>query len=325
MDSVLRLLAKPGLHSIEALCAALALTPEQLSAHMDALRQRGYRIDEAGGQGYTLLPKADTLLPAYVWRGLETAVYGRGEILYAPAMDSTNTQLKHAAAERVLPEGSLAVCERQTAGRGRLQRVWDDPAAGESLTCSLLLRPQLPREQVHLVTLAAAVAAAEALASFGTDARIKWPNDVVIRGRKCVGILCETTMDPSGALCVVAGAGFNVNQRAFTGELADKATSLWLQTGVAGDRCQLLCRYLLHLESAVRLIEQRGFTALMPAYAARSVTLGVRVRVIGAAEAFVGMAQSIDADGALLVLDDRGVLHRVISGDVSVRGVMGYV
>jgi len=246
-------------------------------------------------------------------------------MLYAPEMGSTNTTLRLAATERALPAGSLAVCDRQTHGKGRLNRAWEDSGANEMLPCSLLLRPGLPPDKTALVTLAVAVASASAIGDFGPEARIKWPNDVVIGGRKCVGILCEAVADPAGNPCVVAGAGFNVNQRAFAGELAAKATSLWLEGARDVSRRALLARYLWHMERVTALLENEGFDRFLALYRTRSVTLGSRVQVTGVTETFTGMAESIDDTGALWVRTDAGENKRVLSGDVSVRGVMGYV
>ena len=324
MDSLLRLLAIHGGQRRTDLCRALGITAQALETRLAALRAEGYVLD-AEAEHIALRPQADVLLPGYVLLGLHAAHYGRGEMLYAPEMDSTNTQLKQAAMARALPDGSLAFCGRQTAGRGRMQRVWEDPQAGQSLTCSLLLRPTLPQERLHLITLAAALAAAQALMDAGADARIKWPNDVVIAGRKCVGILSELVLDPVGAPCIVTGTGFNVNQTVFAHELADKATSLRLSMGRPADRVRLLQVYLEHMEHAVATLEAGGLPALLPAYRARSVTLDARVQVIGAAETFVGVAEAMDEEGALLVRCEDGALRRVLSGDVSVRGVMGYV
>ncbi|MDD3411180.1 MAG: biotin--[acetyl-CoA-carboxylase] ligase, partial [Eubacteriales bacterium] len=207
----------------------------------------------------------------------------------------------------------------------RMKRVWEMPEAGVNLPNSLLLRPALPAEQAQLCTLAAAVAAARAIEDCGLPARIKWPNDVVIGSRKCVGILSEMVADMDGVQFIVMGVGFNVNQRAFPEELKQKATSLLLEKGETVPRGTLLLRYLSHMEEAMEQLESGGMAALMPDYLSRSVTLGSRVEVIGTAERFVGQADGLDETGALLVTDDEGRRRRVLSADVSVRGVMGYV
>ncbi|MCE5342482.1 MAG: biotin--[acetyl-CoA-carboxylase] ligase [Eubacteriales bacterium] len=323
-DALLTLLATGEPIAEAVLCQRLNLCQTELAVLLAALRAQGYHIQETGG--LCLVPEPGSLLPGDILWELRTGRMGRGAILYAPQMGSTNTELKKAAAVKVLAEGSLAVCDRQTHGKGRLQRAWADADAAESLACSLLLRPKLPPERTPLYTLVVAVAAAEAIyETTGLATGIKWPNDVVIGSRKCVGILCEAAADPEGRRFVVAGAGFNVNQQTFTGELAAKATSLFIESGHTHDRRTLLCHYLRHMERVTDVLEKDGLAGLYTAYAARSITLGRRVRVESAAETFTGKAERIDDTGALWVRTDDGAQQRVLSGDVSVRGVMGYV
>ncbi|NLI20737.1 MAG: biotin--[acetyl-CoA-carboxylase] ligase [Clostridiales bacterium] len=324
MDELLRLLATGEADTTPALAARLHCTPEALAGRLLALAAEGYRPQPDAAGRLSLRPAADSLLPGDILAGLRTRTLGRGEILYATEMDSTNTQLKRAAAERNLPAGSLAVCDRQTAGRGRLQRAWETPEPGTALPCSVLLAPDLPPGQAHLVTLAVAVAAAAAIAETGLSPGIKWPNDVVVGGKKCVGILCEAVATEKGPL-IVAGAGFNVRQRTFPETIRHRATSLWLMGAHGADRRALLCAYLSQLERAMAALEAEGLSGILAEYTARSVTLGRRVEVIGATETFLGTAEAIDDTGALWVLDDQNRRRQVWSGDVSVRGVMGYV
>ena len=257
-------------------------------------------------------------------RNLDTFWAGRGEIAYEAQMNSTNLRAKEMARQGA-PHGSLAVCDHQTAGRGRLQRSWDTPA-GEALTQTVVLRPRLPIEQAQLCTFAAAVAAAKAIEEVCPQLkpRIKWPNDVVIGSKKCVGILCEMVL-MGAEYAIAAGVGININQTAFEGELSDKATSLRMETGKEHDRWQVLCAYLKHLEKAVDALEQHGLDGIWQDYAGRSATLGSRVRVVGTDNEFTGIAKAVDETGALIVTDEEGIDRRVLSGDVSVRGLMGYV
>jgi len=255
---------------------------------------------------------------------LQTEWAGRGEVAYEPVMDSTNIRAKEMARNGA-PHGSLAVCDHQTAGRGRMTRRWETPA-GEALTQSMVLRPKLPVEQAQLVTFAAALAAAKAIEEVCPELKpgIKWPNDVVIGSRKCVGILCEMVLDGS-SYAVIPGVGININQKVFEGELSDKATSLLMETGKKQNRWQVLCAYLKYLEQAVDALEKNGLEGIWQAYASRSVTLGSRVRVVGTDVEFTGTAKALDETGALIVTDENGEDRRVLSGDVSVRGLMGYV
>ena len=260
----------------------------------------------------------------YLQEHLQTRWAGRGEVAYEQQMTSTNLRAKEMARAGA-PHGSLAVCDHQTAGRGRLQRSWDTPA-GEALTQSLVLRPRLPIEQAQLCTLAAAVAAAKAIEDVCPQLKtgIKWPNDVVIGRRKCVGVLCEMVLE-GGGFAVVPGVGININQTSFAGELADKATSLRMETGAAVERWAVLCAYLQRMEEAVDALERNGLAGILPDYLSRSVTLGSRVHVIGPELDFTGTAKAIDDAGTLIVTDDAGCDRRVLCGDVSVRGLMGYV
>ena len=332
MDELLSLLSETEYISGEALCKTLGITRAAIWKRIEKLREEGYVIEAAGKRGYRLTPPADSLLPAYLTRELTTRWAGRGEICYQPSVTSTNTVLKELARADA-PKGSLALCELQTHGKGRLGRAWD-AATGENLLHSLLLRPALPIEQAQLCTLAAALAMAQAIEDTVPvlKAGIKWPNDIVLGGQKCVGILSELSADMDGIHFIVMGVGVNVNQRAFSGELTQKATSLWLeQSRLLGkdappiDRRKLLCAYLSRMEQVMDQLEKSGLSALLPEYTRRSVTLGAQVRVISAAEEWTGTAEKLDETGALFVKDASGELRRVLSGDVSVRGVMGYV
>lgn len=259
---------------------------------------------------------------------LDTRWAGRGMVDYAPEIPSTNTRLKEMLRDGA-PKGSLALCDLQTAGRGRMQRPWV-VGRGEALTFSLLLKPALPVEQMQLCTLATALAVAQAVrdASPGLTPKVKWPNDVVLGGRKCVGILSELELSPSPA--VVMGVGINVNQTAFPPELEQTATSLLLEARRENEGAKpfdlrsLLRAVLRREEDMIGRLEAGGFAALRPIYLERSATLGRRVRVLEANGSFIGLAEAVDDTGALLVREEKGEPRRVLCGDVSVRGLMGY-
>ena len=278
------------------------------------------------------MSESPRLLPSAQWLKdrLNTRWAGKGDVIYREEIPSTNTLLKELARAGA-PAGSVAVCDFQSAGRGRLQRVWQ-AAAGETLPVSLLLKPRLTPEQIPLCTLGAAVAAAQAIEQVCPElkAGIKWPNDVVLSGRKCVGILCEGAFDPEGRLCVIMGVGFNGNQRTFPPELAASATSLFLEKQRQNPDAEpvilreLLTAFLEAAEKAADRLEEGGLPAILPEYRARSVTIGSAVRVIAPTEEYIGQAEGMDASGSLLVRDGSGVLRTVVCGDVSVRGLMGY-
>ena len=321
MKSILELLAGGGFVSGEAISRELGVSRVAVWKRVTALREQGWRIESGGKRGYRLIA-GDSLDPA-LWTGsLSTVRYGRGENRYEREVTSTNTVVKEMAIAGA-PDGSLCVAESQTAGKGRLGRAWSAPA-GKGLWVSTLLRPQLPPDQAPLITLCAALAMREAVWRVtGLNAGIKWPNDLVYQGRKLCGILLELSADPDRVEYVVIGTGLNVREGAYPPEIAERAAALE-EFAPPPLRRDLLTCYLSALETSVALVEQQGIEGILEAYTAHCVTLGARVQVSGAVN-LTGTAETIDGTGALLVRTEDGELRRVISGDVSVRGVMGYV
>lgn len=261
-----------------------------------------------------------SLLPAHWTPLLTTRALGRAVSHYEHTLTSTNLVLKDMAKQGA-PHGSLCLCECQTAGRGRLDRQWSSPE-GQGVWLSVLLRPALKPEDAPLITFACALAMAKAVREVtGLGARIKWPNDLVLNGRKLCGILLEMGFDAQG-MYVVAGTGLNVRRGAYPPDLAERAVSI-VECADLPDRGAIIAAYLKALEDAVFALEQDGFAGIAADFRRECITLGSPVHVLGA-ESFTGVAEDIDATGALLVRTD-GELRRVLAGDVSVRGVMGYV
>ncbi len=263
-----------------------------------------------------LIPTAWQLL-------LTTETIGRAENHVEHTLTSTNTVLKELA-RKGAPHGSLCLCECQTGGRGRLGRVWSSPE-GMGVWCSVLLRPKLPAEKAPLITFCAALAMTKAVRKLcGIDVQIKWPNDVVLQGRKLCGVLLEMGFDAQGGMFVIVGTGLNVHQGAYPLELADRAIALD-EACIPPTRSELVAAYLNELEMAVHAAEQGGLSGITKPYHELSCTLGREVQVIGTEETFPGVAVDINETGALLVRTADGAVRCVLAGDVSVRGMMGYV
>jgi BirA family biotin operon repressor/biotin-[acetyl-CoA-carboxylase] ligase len=214
------------------------------------------------------------------------------DVRWFDLVDSTNRYLLECAANGA-PEGVVAVADEQSAGRGRLGRTWVAPP-GAALLVSVLLRPNVPVERLHLVTLAAALAATDALPDVG--ARVKWPNDVVVDDRKLAGVLAEA----DGAGAVVVGMGLNLRDDWFPPDLRETATAC------GGDRADVLVAWLRAYDARLADLDR-----VLTDAAARSATLGRRVRVELASETFEGTARALTAQG-YLVVDDR----LVTAGDV---------
>jgi BirA family biotin operon repressor/biotin-[acetyl-CoA-carboxylase] ligase len=228
------------------------------------------------------------------------------EIRRFTSVDSTNRHLLQAAA-RGCAEGVVAVADVQTAGRGRHGRTWTT-APGAALLVSVLLRPGLAPERLHLVTLAAGVAAADAVREVGGfDARVKWPNDLVVDDRKLAGILAE--VDGIGG--VVVGMGLNLRSDAFPPEIAETATAADRHTPKAVDRDDLLVAWLRALDGHLGALDN-----VVAAAGERSATLGRNVRVELARGTFTGVATGMTPEGYLVVTRDDGTEEIVAAGDV---------
>lgn len=239
---------------------------------------------------------------------------------FLDTVDSTNLVALELAPEGV-PEGTIVVADCQTGGKGRLHRTWQSPP-GCNLYASLLVRPRINPADAPQLTLVAGVAAAEMLASFCPEGvALKWPNDVLIRGRKACGILTELRMAGEKIDAVVVGIGINVNMRRadFDPAYREIATSLREETGKAQSREEAAFRLCEGFEKWYETFRCEGFAPVREAWLARSEMPGRRVRVLFGDEAQEGRVAGIDQDGALLIADELGAIRRVIVGDVALR------
>lgn len=222
-------------------------------------------------------------------------------------MESTQTVAFDLAAGGAA-DGTVVVADHQTAGRGRRGHQWEDEP-GACLLVSILVRSSLPLPRRPLLSFAAAVAVAEALIDIaGVEARLKWPNDVMVSGRKIAGILLESRSVIASAPTII-GIGVNVAQSRFAPDLAGRATSIALECGRAIARDALLDALLRHFDARRESLEREGFTAVRARWLVLADTIGREVRVEGQ----TGLAVGLDDDGALL-LSDAGRTHRVVAG-----------
>ena len=236
---------------------------------------------------------------------------------YFSEIDSTNTFARQRA-ESGAPEGEIVIAETQTQGRGRLGRRWQSPPF-TNLYFSLILRPKLPPVHAPQITLMAAVAMVESIVGFIPQAAtIKWPNDILVGGKKLAGILTEAACDSERLDYVILGIGVNVNYRfdAMPDVIRHRATSVAELTGESVNRESFLKRLIHHLDRCYGELEASGFTRLAPRWEAHFGLRGKLVRVELLDQIVTGRAIGIDRDGALLIEDQRGVRQRVLAGDV---------
>jgi BirA family biotin operon repressor/biotin-[acetyl-CoA-carboxylase] ligase len=315
-ELVLAFLAEAGDEFIsgEVISDKLGLTRTAVWKHVNALRALGYVIDAVPARGYRLAEIPDRLTALELRPLLGTHDLGR-ELHAYEEIGSTSDRAKELAEEGA-EHGEVVIADAQTAGRGRRGREWISPAR-TNLYFSVVLRPELPPARAAELTLVASIAVCDALRQAGVDAGIKWPNDLLVGGKKIAGILTELAAEPERVQWVVIGVGINVNARAehFPPELRGEATSLLLERGTPAPRALLAAACLTELEVWIDRHAEEGFAPIRAAWRERAVTLGREVVVKEAGRELMGVAEDIDDQGALLVRDRAGV-HRVLSGDV---------
>lgn len=305
-----------GYVSGEKISDELGISRAAVWKHIKKFKSDGYEIESVTNKGYRLISSPDIITEAAIKNGLNTKFIGQNIFVYSET-DSTNNRAKE---EHNAPDGSLFITEIQNHGKGRLGRGWEAPA-GVGIWMSLLLKPDLSPSDVTQITLIAGLAVCHGL---GHNAKIKWPNDIVIGSKKVCGILAEMSAEINMVNYVVCGIGINVNIETFEGELAKKATSLLIETGEKHNRARIVQRVLTEFEALYTDFLQNGLENILPEYKSLCVTLNRDVQVVYKHETLIAKAVDIDENGSLIVEKD-GERITVNSGEVSVRGIYGYV
>lgn len=301
----------------QAMADGLGVTRAAVWKSIEALRASGYVIESAAAKGYKLISIPDLLTEREITLGLNTRVFGR-RVIALDEVDSTNTFASRLAADGE-PEGTLVVSESQTAGRGRLGRKWVSPH-GVNILMSLILRPQIPPMDAPMTTLLAASALARAIKGlYGLPAAIKWPNDLLINGRKAAGILTEMSAEPDRVRHIILGVGIDVNMKreSFPREIRESSTSIMAELGHKAVRAELLRRFMEELEQSYGLFTSGDRKGILDEWRSHSCTLGKRVRVNTPRGEKAGVAVDIDDNGGLIIDTDGGSRETVTSGDVS--------
>lgn len=322
MYRILELLRRQeGFLSGEDIGRELSITRAAVWKGIKKLREEGYEIEAVTNRGYRLTNPETMYNKRELEQGLKTKTMGQSIYFYEET-DTTNNRARELALEGA-PEGTLVVAEKQTAGRGRRGKVWESPL-GTGIWMSLVLRPQIMPAEASVLTLLCGLATAEAIeAETGLSAGIKWPNDILINGKKAVGILTEMDCEMSEVHFVIPGIGINVNTASFPPEIAEIATSLYLECGKTVSRRRLVHKVLERLEEHYETFLRTGsFAAMLEDYRKLCITLGKEVHVLGR-EPFFAEALDITPEGELLVRRaDNGKEEVVFSGEVSIRGVI---
>ena len=306
------------------LCRELNVSRTAVWKVINQLKEEGYSIEAVPNKGYRITGIPDIVSASEISSRLGTRWAGK-TVKYFETVDSTNDRAKKLADEGA-PNGLLVVADCQEGGKGRRGRAWSSPK-GEMIAMTLLIRPHMRPEKASMVTLVMGLAAARACRrAAGISVQIKWPNDIVVNGKKLCGILTEMGAELNEIHYLVIGTGINVNIKAFPEELTEKATSLYLETGKDISRAQLIQYCMEEFEECYEVfMRTQDMSGLIEEYNSLLVNRGREVCVLEPGCEYRGIAKGINQDGELLIETEDGGSRAVYAGEVSVRGVYGYV
>ena len=312
-DKVLQFLKhSSGYLSGEEISRNLNLSRTAIWKYIQELRNDGYEIVAVPHLGYKLISAPDKLLPQEIQFQLNTKVFGR-TIVHFDTIHSTMDEAFRLGMEGK-PEGTIVIAESQSKGRGRLGRAWSSPK-GKGIYASLIVRPKFSPTEMSRLTLMSAVALMEAIEKVSdVKVQIKWPNDLLIKGKKLAGILTESRAEVEQIKFVVIGIGINVNNT--QAQLIENATSLRMETHTTISRIELTQEILRAFERWYNILMRQGFDFVLKAWKERSQTLNKWIRISDQTGIVEGEAVDLDKDGGLLIRQESGVVVKKMAGDV---------
>lgn len=306
----------------EELSKKLGISRTAIWKHIRILRSQGYNIESVNKKGYRLVDEpTDLLNPQNIYRNLKTKFIGKN-VLHFETIDSTNNYAKKIGNELI--DGSVIISEEQTKGKGRLGRVWESKA-GEGIWMSIILKPNIIPNKAPFITLIAGASIVKALNILGVDAKIKWPNDITINNKKLSGILTELSAEIERVNYIVVGIGMNVKDTDFEEELKDKATSLYKENYNLS-RVDIVKEILCQFEKLyLDYIEKDDKKEVLDICRQYSAIINKEIYVIKNDQKELVDCIGINEEGNLIIKNKDGNLEEIMSGEVSIRGVKGYV
>ncbi|NHM29149.1 biotin--[acetyl-CoA-carboxylase] ligase [Neobacillus terrae] len=298
----------------QAVAELLGCSRTAVWKHIEELRKEGFQLEAVRRKGYRILHTPDRMTEDEIRLGLKTSFIGRN-IDYQESTGSTQ-KIAHQLSNDDAPEGTVVVAEEQVSGRGRMDRKWHSPKY-TGIWMSIILRPNILPARAPQLTLLAAVAVVQAMEEVtGLVPEIKWPNDILINGRKVTGILTELQAEADRINSVIIGIGINVNQESFPEEIEQTATSLLIEKGEAVSRTELIKSVFAHLEKLYSIYLENGFLPIKLLWESYAVSIGKTLKARTLTSVIEGRALGITDDGVLKIEDKDGVIHQVYSADI---------
>lgn len=296
----------------EEISEELKISRSAIWKHIEQLRAEGYNIIAQPHLGYKLISAPDKLIAEEISYELRTKLIGKK--IYSYETTDSTMDVAHRLAQTGLPEGTVVFSEGQSKGRGRLGRDWISPK-GKGIYVSLILKPKILPTEAPKITLVSAIAVAKAIRKeTHLPALIRWPNDILIEGRKVCGILTEMSAEVNTVKYVILGIGINVNT---SKELLPKgATSLKYESADTVSRVELAKELLRQIEKQYILFKEEGFGEIVSEWKNLSSMLGNRIKIVCQEKKLEGYAVDLDLSGALVIRQDSGFTEKVLAGDV---------
>lgn len=313
----------------QMLCNQFGVSRTAIWKCINQLKDEGYQVEAVQNKGYCITEYPDLITDSEI----ESLLIGQlgivKKLVYFEETDSTNNEAKRHGTDSTedIPDGTLFITECQTGGRGRRGRNWFSPA-GSGIWMSLLLRPQIRPDSASMLTLIAAMAVTEAITKVTgeEDCKIKWPNDIVLNKKKICGILTEMSAEMDYIHYVVIGIGINVNTTDFDDAIKDMASSLYVETGKHVKRSEIVAEFSKEFAKYYeQFIRTENLAGVIQDYNQMLINVGREVKIITRDEEYTGIAEGINENGELLVTREDGSREIICAGEVSVRGLYGYV
>ncbi|VEF47991.1 bifunctional protein BirA [Bacillus freudenreichii] len=300
----------------QALAEIIGCSRTAIWKHIEELRKDGFVLEAVRNKGYRIIGTPENMTENEILFGLETERFGRN-VHYFDSLESTQKAAYQLAYDGA-PEGTLVIAEEQTLGRGRLGRAWHS-ASGKGIWMSIIVRPDLPPQKAPQFTLITAVAVARAIEEVTEiTPEIKWPNDLLIKGKKVVGILTELQAEADKISSLIIGIGMNVNHASddFPVEVKKIASSLFIEKGEKISRAALIQSFLKNFEKYYSIYVSEGFLPIRILWESYAISIGKQIKATTVTGEIVGVAVGISNEGVLKIEDEKGVIHNIYSADI---------
>lgn len=284
--------------------------------HIEELRKEGFELEAVRKKGYRIIKTPEKITADEIRLGLTTEFIGKN-IHYEETVESTQ-KIAHRLSSENVPEGTVVIAEEQISGRGRMNRPWHSPKY-TGIWMSLILRPNIPLTKAPQLTLLTAVAIVQAIEEVtGLNPEIKWPNDILLNGKKITGILTEMQAESDQIHSIIIGMGLNVNQTKddFPPELQNIASSLLIEKGDALSRASIIRSIFTHFEKLYLLFLEKGFYPIKLLWEGYAISIGKMIKARTLTGVIEGKALGITDEGVLKIEDASGVIHHVYSADI---------